>query len=105
MSNNTRAATFRRMTGSGQVREAYSEFIAGTFVHHNAYFKGDRESLLDAMEQAHRASPNKSIEIKRAIEEGDIVVTHSLVTRMAADSAPIAVVHIFRFAGDKIVEL
>ena len=105
VSNKTRAVNFLRMAGSGNVRQGDATFVADSFIHHNAYFKGDRESLLDAMEQAHRASPNKSVEVKRIVEDGDIVVTHSLVTRAAADAAPIAVIHIFRFADMLIAEL
>lgn len=49
------------MVSSGQVREAYEKYVHPNFRHHNAYFKGDRESLLVAMEEAHIASPNKSL--------------------------------------------
>lgn len=37
-----------------------------------------------------------------AVEDGNTVITHSLVTKQNQN---IAVVHIFRFAGDKVVEL
>lgn len=57
------------------------------------------------MEEAHQASPNKAIEVKQIIEEGNTVVTHSLVVRSDATQPDIAVVHIFRFEGIKVVEL
>lgn len=49
-------------TAGGDVRAAYDKFIAPNFIHRNQYFKGDRKSLLEAMEHAHTASPNKSID-------------------------------------------
>ena len=58
-----------------------------------------------AMEEASAKSPNRSIDVKHAYEDGDIVITHSLVTRQKAEDLSIAVVHIFRFENDRVVEL
>lgn len=104
MTQKDKAISFLKMAGSGDVKAAYEKFIAPNFIHHNQYFKGDRQSLLTAMEEAHKASPNKAIEVKRAVEEGDTVMTHSLVTRQDSTQPDIAVVHIFRFEKDQIVE-
>ena len=93
------------MAGTGNVKEAYEKYIAPNFIHHNQYFEGDRQSLMDAMEQAHKMSPNKSIEVKRSFEDGNFVITHSLVVREDPKLQPIAVVHIFRFEKDKVIEL
>jgi predicted SnoaL-like aldol condensation-catalyzing enzyme len=54
------------------------------------------------MEEAHQISPNKSIDIKYSYKEGVTVITHSHVIKQDME---IAVVHIFRFRNDKIVEL
>jgi predicted SnoaL-like aldol condensation-catalyzing enzyme len=105
MSNKELAVSFLRMAASGDVQAAYDKFIAPSFIHHNQYFKGDRQSLLVAMEEAHRASPNKSIEVKQAFEDGNTVITHSLVTRSNPKDSPVAVVHIFRFEKGRVVEL
>jgi predicted SnoaL-like aldol condensation-catalyzing enzyme len=102
MSNKEKAISFLKMAGTGEVRAAYEKFVGANFIHHNQYFKGDRESLMTAMEEAHQVSPNKAIEIKKSYQDGDTVITHSHVVK---DAAEIAVVHIFRFDGDKIVEL
>ena len=102
MSHKEIAKSFLKLAGDGEAREAYSKFVAVDFIHHNQYFKGDRESLQKAMEEAHETSPNKSIEIKHVYEDGDTVAAHSLV---AKEKMNIAVVHIFRFKDDKIVEL
>jgi len=105
MSLKEKAVLFLKLAASGNVQEAYDRFVASNFIHHNQYFKGDRGSLLRAMEEAHKASPNKSIEVKRVFEDGNHVITHSLVTRANAEDMTIAVVHIFRFENDKVVEL
>ncbi len=96
------AISFLQLAGTGQTKEAFEKFVAPDFIHHNQYFKGDRASLQNTMQEAHETSPNKSIEIKQCIEEGDTVVTHSLVVK---EDMEIAVVHIFRFENDQIAEL
>jgi predicted SnoaL-like aldol condensation-catalyzing enzyme len=105
MSKKESAISFLKMAGSGNVKEAYEKYIAPNFIHHNQHFRGDRQSLMDAMQEAHKNSPNKSIEVKRSIEDGDFVITHSQVVRQDPDLQPIAVVHIFRFEKEKVVEL
>jgi len=99
------AKSFLTMAGTGKVQEAYDQYVAPSFAHHNQYFRGDRQSLLIAMQQASKVTPNKSIEIKHVYEDGDTVITHSLVTRQDPDAPAIAVVHIFRFEQDRIAEL
>jgi len=105
MSRKESAVTFLSMASSGQVEGAYARFIAPEFIHHNPYFRGDRESLKSAMIEAHRTSPNKRFEVKRSFEDGDFVITHSLVVRADPGDPDVAVVHIFKFEGDKVVEL
>lgn len=105
MSRKESAAAFLKMAGTGKVEDAYARFIAADFIHHNQYFKGDRASLKLAMAEAHAKSPNKLIDIKRVFEDGDFVITHSLVVRGNPSDPDIAVVHLFRFEGDKVVEL
>lgn len=96
------ASTFLQLAGTGEVQKAFDQFVALGFVHHNQYFEGHREALLIAMEMAHETSPNKSIEIKYSYEDGDTVITHSLVVKSDME---IAVVHIFKFQNNKIIEL
>lgn len=104
-SHREHAVAFLKMVAMGDVQAAYEAYVAPDFIHHNQYFRGDRQSLLDAMAAAHESSPNEAIEIKQVLEDRDHVVTHSLVKPKAATEPDIAVVHIFRFAGGKIVEL
>lgn len=103
--HNEAAKSFLKMAGGGKVQEAYDQYVAPSFIHHNQYFKGDRQSLLTAMQEASKSHPNKSIEIHHIYEDGNTVITHSLVIPHDAKSPNIAVVHIFRFEDGRIVEL
>ncbi len=99
------ARSFLQLAASGNVVEAYSRYVDHHFIHHNQYFKGDRESLLKAMSEGHTTNPNKKFEVKQIFEDGDFVITHSLVLRSDEQLAPIAVVHIFRISENRIVEM
>ncbi len=98
------AREFFRMATSGQVREAYDKYVSNDFRHHNAYFKGDRESLLVGMEENEKRFPGKLLEIRHQLEDGDLVATHSRL-RFSPDKPEMAVVHIVRIVNDKIVEM
>ena len=102
MTQKKTAKAFLELVGTGKVDEAYERFVSDSFIHHNQYFKGDRESLKLAMTEAHQTNPNISIDIKSCYKDGPIVITHSLVTKK---DMSIAVVHIFHFSDGKIEEL
>ncbi|WP_456273682.1 nuclear transport factor 2 family protein [Bacillus sp. AK031] len=99
-----RAVSFLKLVASGKVREAYMSHAGPGFIHHNPYFRGDAESLMAAMEENAEENPGKIFEVKRAIEEGETVAVHSHVKQHPEDIGAV-VVHIFRFADDRIVEL
>jgi predicted SnoaL-like aldol condensation-catalyzing enzyme len=100
------AQGFLRMASSGRVQEAYDTYVARqSFKHHNPFFAGDAESLKQAMEDAHKTQPNKHLEIVHTIDDGNLVAVHSHVTRVDPKQPDIAVVHVFRFEGDRIAEL
>ena len=84
------AVAFLEMASSGDVHEAYSQFVGAGFKHHNPFFDGSAASLAAGMEENARQNPDKLIEVKRAITEG---------------ASGAAVVHIFRFENGRIVEL
>jgi len=102
-SRKTAAITFLELASSGRVDEAYEHFVVAGFRHHNPHFRGDRESLAQAMKTSHANDPNQVFEVRQALEEGDRVAVHSRVRKAAGPE--IAVVHIFRFEGDRIAEL
>jgi predicted SnoaL-like aldol condensation-catalyzing enzyme len=96
--------SFLQLVASGKVREAYQTYIGPDFRHHNPYFRGDSESLMLAMEENATMNPGKTLEVKLAIQEQDTVAVHSHVKQNPADLGG-AVVHIFRFQDNQIVEL
>ena len=98
------AAAFLRLAAFGKAREAFEAHAAPGFRHHNPYFHGDAESLWTAMDEDAKRNPDKVFEMLRVMGDGDLVAVHSrLVT--APGQPEYSVIHIFRFEGDKIVEL
>jgi predicted SnoaL-like aldol condensation-catalyzing enzyme len=47
--------------------------------------------------------PNKVFEVVRLLEDGDYVAVHGKV-RLSPDFPEVALIHIFRFEGDLIIE-
>jgi predicted SnoaL-like aldol condensation-catalyzing enzyme len=103
-SNKAAAIAFLQLASSGKVRDAYSKYVGAEFKHHNPFFEGSAESLMAGMEENARQNPDKVLEVKRAIAEGDFVAVHSHVRQKPGDLGA-AVVHIFRFQNGRIVEL
>lgn len=99
-----KAVSFLQLVASGKVREAYINHIGPDFRHHNPYFRGDSESLMIAMEENAVNNPNKVLEVKLVIGEDDIVTVYSHIKQKPEDLG-VAVIHIFRFLNDQIVEL
>jgi predicted SnoaL-like aldol condensation-catalyzing enzyme len=89
---------------AGRIDEAYDRYVSPDFTHHNQYFPGDRQSLKRAMKEEHDKNPMKTFQVRLALEDGEYVATHSFLKQNLADPGA-AVVHIFRFRGDMIVEL
>ncbi|HEU4860903.1 MAG TPA: hypothetical protein VFT15_13750 [Chitinophagaceae bacterium] len=52
------ATDFLMLASKGNPREAFSKYVAKNFKHHNIYFKGDRESLMIAMEDNAMKNPS-----------------------------------------------
>ncbi|MFH0989387.1 MAG: nuclear transport factor 2 family protein [bacterium] len=103
MNNKERATSFLQLASSGEVRNAYENYIHPEFRHHNAYFKGDRESLLKGMEENAQEFPNKVYETLRVMEDGNLVAIHGKV--ILSPNSHWSVIHIFRFENDKIIEM
>ena len=98
------AIDFLHSAASGDVRKAYRKYVAPNFRHHNPYFKGDAASLMKGMEENAAKNPQKTLEIRHALSDGDLVAIHSHV-RMNPNDRGTGLVHIFRFEGDRIAEL
>ncbi len=98
------AVEFLKLAASGSVREAYEKHVGPGFRHHNPFFRGDAAALMEAMEQNAAKNPNKILEVQSAIQEGQLVAVFSRVRQKPEDRGG-AVVHIFRFEKERIVEL
>ena len=103
MNNKERAISFLHLASSGKVREAYETYVHPDFRHHNPYVPGDRASLLAGMEESAAQFPKKEFEAVRALEDGDLVAVHGRV-RLTPNSPWIALIHIFRFKDNQIIE-
>ena len=100
----TAATQFLVLTADGQVSEAYDLYVGPEFRHHNIFFKGDAASLQEAMEESAENFPGKKLEIQFAIEEDNRVAVYSKI-KMFTDDPGTALVHLFLFNNNKIVEL
>ncbi len=98
------AIEFLRLAASGNAEEAFRMHVGPDFRHHNPYFRGDADALMEAMSVNAAENPNKILEIQRVLEDGNLVAVHSRV-RQKPDDPGGSAVHIFRFDGDHIVEL
>jgi predicted SnoaL-like aldol condensation-catalyzing enzyme len=98
------AKSFLQLVVARKIHDAYATYVAKEMRHHNPWFAGDAVSLEKAMEENHSKNPHTVIDIKRVLEDGNFVTVHSHI-RMQPDEPGFATVHIFRFEGDRIVEL
>lgn len=104
MTNKEITIDFIRKCADGYADKAFQLYVGKGFKHHNAYFKGDADSLMNAMLQSDKQIPNRSFEIKRAIADGDTVALHSHM-KPSPDHLGYAVMHICRFDKGKIMEM
>jgi len=102
--NKDAAVTFLKLGSAGKVDQAYSTYTSPGFIHHNPYYEGSAGTLAAGMAENARQFPDKILEVKHVIAEGDLVVVHSHV-RLKPGDLGVALVHIFRFENSRIVEL
>ena len=98
------AVRFLELAAAGEVDEAYSNYTAPNFKHHNPYYAGDVTSLKEGMRENAIETPNKFFEVQHVIEDGDLVAVHSKIEMQMNGLTTLAVVHICRFENGKIAE-
>lgn len=98
------AVRFLELAAAGEVDEAYSNYTASNFKHHNPYYAGDVTSLKEGMRESAIETPNKVFDIQHVIEDGDLVAVHSKLEMQMNGLTTLAVVHICRFENGKIAE-
>ena len=98
------AQDFLELAAKGDSYKAFELYVSKKFKHHNPYFKEDANTLMQAMKEAAEKNPNKTLKIYHVLEDQNLVVIHSHI-KQNDDDLGIAVVHIFKFEENKIVEL
>lgn len=97
------ALAFEQLVVAGEVRTAYDRYVSSDYIHHNPWFEGDRESLILGLEGSAAEFADKEYAVQRVLEDGDLVAIHSRLRPMP-QMPEMAIVHIYRFEGEKIVE-
>ncbi len=98
------AVEFLELVAAGNVREAYRKHVGPEFRHHNPYFAGDAAALMRGMEENAARNPGKVLAVQMALQDGARAMVFSHV-KQGPDDRGAAVVHVFRFENDRIVEL
>ena len=98
------AVEFMRRTADGTLAQAAQRLLAPGGIHHDWRFPAGWESFLKAVEEARRSAPERRLEIKHVLCDGDFVVGHAHVIQRPGDSGSV-VFFLFRFEGERIVEM
>src|SRR6476659_6798797 len=98
------AIAFEQLLASGHIREAFEKYASPNFRHHNPYYKDGRDGLLNGMEDSVAQFKDKTYQVLRVLEEGDLVAIHSRL-KPKPNWHDMSVINLYRFEGDKIVEL
>jgi predicted SnoaL-like aldol condensation-catalyzing enzyme len=83
--------------------KAVEKYVGKTYTQHNPMAADGPQAFIDFVNGFYATNPNLHVEIKRLIAEGDLVVTHVLITTSETDRG-MAAMDIFRLEGGKIVE-
>jgi predicted SnoaL-like aldol condensation-catalyzing enzyme len=83
--------------------EAVSKYMGSYYRQHNPQAGDGAEPFIGFVHYFTQTFPDLHLDIKRLIAEGDLVVTHSNITRHAGDRG-MAVMDMFRLEDGKIVE-
>lgn len=98
------AVQFLQLVVAGRIDEAYQRHIDMEGKHHNPFFPAGFPALKKGMIENHAQFPGKQLAVKNVLGDGDLVAVHSHIVMRPGDSG-VAAVHLFRFQGDRIVEM
>ncbi len=98
------ATHFLQLVVAGEIDEAYRRHVDLDGKHHNPFFAEGFPMLKKAMIENHVQFPSKQLLVKNVLSDGDLVAVHSQIVLRQGEPS-IATVHLFRFSGDKIVEM
>ncbi len=98
------AVRFLELVVAGRIDEAYARHVDLAGRHHNPYFTAGFPALKKAMVEDEAQNPHKKLIVQHALADGDMAAVHSHLM-ISPDEPGMAVVHLFRFEGEKIVEM
>lgn len=99
----TVVAYLEQALNAKQPADAVAAYVGSRYIQHNPQAPDGPEAFITFVNGFSEQFPQAQIDIKRVVAEGDLVVTHSLLTLNAADRGT-AAVDIFRLEDGKIVE-
>jgi len=96
-------AYYEQAFNDGDPEGAVERYLGERYVQHNPQAADGPEAFIGFVTWYRGQFPQLHVDIKRMIAEGDLVVTHSLITTSAEDRGT-AAVDIFRVENGKVVE-
>jgi len=87
----------------GEPREATERYLGPRYIQHNPQAADGPEAFIGFVTWYRGEFPELSVELKRVIAEGDLVVTHGVIKTSPEDRGT-AAADIFRLEDGKIVE-
>ncbi|MBD0328118.1 MAG: nuclear transport factor 2 family protein [Pyrinomonadaceae bacterium] len=101
--NNTKAAVkFLELIAARKIDEAFETYVDMSGTHHNPFYPAGFPSLQRGMKENDAQIPEKKLIVKNVLGDGDMVAVHF---HLILKPYEMAVVHLFRFKENKIVEL
>ncbi|MBA2527117.1 MAG: nuclear transport factor 2 family protein [Pyrinomonadaceae bacterium] len=86
-----------------QPAQAVAKYLGSKYIQHNPDAPDGPDAFIEFVSGFASQFPKSCLDIKRAIAEGDLVVTHSLLKTSPEDRGT-AAADIFRLEGGKVVE-
>ena len=96
-------AFYTRAFNDKQPADAVAEYVGSEYIQHNPDTPDGAEAFINSTTRLIAKFPQVSVEIKRVVAEGDLVVAHNLV-KLAPEDRGMAGADIFRLRDGKIVE-
>ena len=96
-------AFYMRAFKDHEPADAVAKYVGSEYIQHNPETPTGAAAFVESASGFIAKSPQVSVEIKRVIAEGDLVVAHNLV-KLSPEDRGMAGVDIFRLRDGKIVE-